>query len=41
VLARVLTIRVGPEKMEECISIFREVNAPSVAARPRFDHGHW
>jgi len=31
-LARVVTIRVKPEKMEECISIFGEVNAPSVAA---------
>jgi len=41
VLARVVTIRVKPEKMEECISVFREVNAPSVAARPGLDHGHW
>ena len=40
-LARVVTIQVKPEKMEECIAIFREVNAPSVAARPGFDHGHW
>jgi heme-degrading monooxygenase HmoA len=40
-LARVVTIRVKPEKMEKCISIFREVNAPSIAARPGFDHGHW
>ena len=40
-LARVVTIRVKPEKMDECISIFREVNAPSIAVRPGFDHGHW
>ena len=40
-LARVVTIQVKPEKMEECISIFREVNAASIAARPGFDHGHW
>jgi len=40
-LARVVTIQVRPEKMEECISIFREVNAPSIAERPGFDHGHW
>jgi quinol monooxygenase YgiN len=41
VLARVVTIQVKPEKMDECISIFREVNAPSIAERPGFDHGHW
>jgi hypothetical protein len=41
VLARVVTIQVKPEKMDECIRIFREVNAPSIAARPGFDHGHW
>ena len=40
-LARVVTIRVEPEKMEECISILREVNAPFIGARPGFDHGHW
>ncbi len=40
-LARVVTIQVKPEKMDECISIFREVNATSIAARPGFDHGHW
>ncbi len=40
-LARVVTIQVRPEKMEECITIFKEVNAPSIAARPGFDHGHW
>jgi hypothetical protein len=27
--------------MDECIRIFKEVNAPSIAARPGFDHGHW
>ena len=40
-LARVVTIQVKPEEMEACISIFREVNAPSIAVRPGFDHGHW
>ena len=40
-LARVVTIQVKPEKMDECISIFRELNAPSIAERPGFDHGHW
>jgi hypothetical protein len=41
VLARVVTIQVKPEKMDECISIFKEVNAPSIAQRLGFDHGHW
>ncbi len=40
-MARVVTIQVKPEKMDECISIFREVNAPSIAERSGFDHGHW
>ncbi len=40
-LARVVTIQVKPEKMEECIAVFKAVNAPSIAARPGFDHGHW
>ena len=40
-LARVVTIQVTPEKMDECIRIFKEVNAPSIAARSGFDHGHW
>ncbi len=40
-IARVVTIQVKPEKMEECISIFKEVNAPSIATRAGFDHGHW
>jgi hypothetical protein len=41
-LARVVTIQVKLKKMDECIRIFREVNAPSIAARPGFDHGrHW
>ena len=39
--ARVVTIRVRPEKIDECIRIFRERNAPSIAAQPGFDHGHW
>jgi hypothetical protein len=41
VLARVVTIQVKPQKMDECISIFREVNAPSIAEQAGFDHGHW
>jgi hypothetical protein len=40
-LARLVTVRIKPEKMEECISIFRNVNGPSIGARPGFDHGHW
>jgi hypothetical protein len=40
-LARVVPILVKPEKIDECIRIFREVNAPSIAARPGFDYGHW
>jgi heme-degrading monooxygenase HmoA len=40
-LARVVSIQVRPEKMEECISIFKEVNAPSIAVRPGFSRGHW
>ncbi len=40
-LARVVTIQVRPEKMDECIRIFRERNAPSIALQPGFHHGHW
>ena len=40
-LARVVTIQVKPEKMDECVRIFKEVNAPSIAMRSGFDHGHW
>ncbi len=40
-LARVVTIGVRPEKMDECIRIFRARNAPSIAAQPGFHHGHW
>ena len=40
-LARVVTIHVRPEKMDECIRIFRERNAPSIAAQPGFHHGQW
>jgi heme-degrading monooxygenase HmoA len=40
-LARVVTIQVRPEKMDECITIFKEINAPSIAAQPGFNHGHW
>lgn len=39
--ARVVTISVRPERMDDCIRIFREVNGPAIAARPGFDHGHW
>ena len=39
--ARVVTIRVRPERMEECIAVVRERNAPSIAAQPGFHHGHW
>ena len=40
-LARVVTIQVRPEKMDECIAIFKEINAPSIEAQPGFNHGHW
>ncbi len=40
-LARVVRIRVRPEKTDECARIFRERNAPSIAAQPGFHHGHW
>ena len=40
-LARVVIIQVRPEKMDACIRIFRERNAPSIAAQPGFHHGHW
>ena len=40
-LARVVTIQVRPEKMDECIRIFQERNAPSIAAQTGFHHGHW
>jgi heme-degrading monooxygenase HmoA len=40
-LARVVTIRVRPEQMDECVRIFRERNAPAIAAQPGFAHGHW
>lgn len=40
-LARAVTVRVRPEKMEECLRIFREHNAPSIAAQPGFHRGHW
>src|SRR5688572_10753074 len=39
--ARIVEIQVAPGKMDECIAIFRERNAPSIAAQPGFDHGHW
>ncbi|HXN24250.1 MAG TPA: antibiotic biosynthesis monooxygenase [Candidatus Dormibacteraeota bacterium] len=37
----VVTLHAQPEKVEDCIRIFRELNAPSIAAQPGFDHGHW
>ena len=40
-LAPVVTIQVRPEKMDECIAIFKDINVPSIAAQPGFDHGHW
>ena len=40
-LARVVTIQVRPEKMDECIAIFKDKNAPSIATQAGFDHGHW
>lgn len=40
-LARVVTIHVRPDRMDECIAIFRDVNAPSIARRGGFGHGHW
>jgi hypothetical protein len=40
-LARVVTIQVKPEKMEECRAIFKKVNLPSIAVRQGFDHGPW
>jgi hypothetical protein len=27
--------------MDECIAIFKEINAPSIAAQPGFNDGHW
>ncbi len=39
--ARLVEIQVAPGKMDDCIAIFRERNAPSIAAHPGFDHGHW
>ncbi len=40
-LARVATIQVKPEKLEECLAIFKKVNVSSVAGPQGFDHGHW
>ncbi len=40
-LARTMKSRGRPERMDECVRIFRERNAPSIAAQPGFDHGHW
>ncbi|MDP9089346.1 MAG: antibiotic biosynthesis monooxygenase [Pseudomonadota bacterium] len=39
--ARLVEIQVAPGKMEECVAIFRDRNAPSIAARRGFDHGDW
>lgn len=39
--ARVVSINVRPEEMDECIRIFKEVNGPAIARQPGFDHGHW
>jgi heme-degrading monooxygenase HmoA len=40
-LARVVAIQVRPKKLDECITIFKEINAPSIATQPGFNHGHW
>jgi hypothetical protein len=40
-LARVVTIQVRSGKMDECIRIFQERNALSIATQPGFHHGHW
>ncbi len=39
--ARLVEIQVAPGKMDDCITIFRERNAPSIASQPGFNHGHW
>ena len=39
--ARLVEIQVASDKMDECIAIFRDRNAPSIAAQAGFDHGHW
>jgi heme-degrading monooxygenase HmoA len=39
--ARVVTIKARHERIEECIRIFKEVNGPSIARQPGFEHGHW
>ena len=39
--ARLVEIRVAPDKMDECVAIFRDRNTPSIAAQPGFDYGHW
>ena len=32
-LARIVTIQVKPERMEECLAIFKKVTVPSIAVR--------
>jgi hypothetical protein len=39
--ARVVSVDVRPERMDDCIRIFQEVNGPSIARQPGFEHGHW
>jgi hypothetical protein len=39
--ARLVEVQVAPERIDECIAIARERIAPSAAAQPGFDHGHW
>ena len=39
--ARVVTIHVRRDQIDECVRIFKEINAPSIASHPGFDHGHW
>ena len=39
--ARLVEIQLVPDKMDEGLAILRERIAPSIAAQPGFDHGHW
>lgn len=40
-IARVITIKVRPERMDDCITTFRDVTGPSIARQEGFNHGHW
>ena len=39
--ARLIELQIAPGKMDECIKIFRDRNAPAIATQPGFDHGQW